>query len=204
MEKKRELLETKGRAKQIMEELEAKGFTITFSKSGEIEMESWTDGGVDMLFYIDFEKAIEYENSFEVLLKDYIENFYIDDEIDLHRQDSRYRNDFTIKESVKDFTEYKEKLKKIAYQNYTPKKIIVYSVFECNQWRNNDSMRFINAFTNTKLLLEKLKENYEEEISDAVKDGRIDNADLVTIDDFIKQRIAYVHIITSNLNEWEE
>jgi len=37
----------------------------------------------------------------------------VDEEIDLHRQDERYKNAFSISESVKDFTDFYNWLKEI-------------------------------------------------------------------------------------------
>lgn len=68
------------------------------------EIETWTDGGVNMIIkLIPFtkEKFIEY-----------VDNFDIDAEIDLHRQDKSYKNRFTIRESLSDFSNYMERLKK--------------------------------------------------------------------------------------------
>lgn len=63
------------------------------------EIEKWTDGGVDMIIVLDPFTG----NAFMEWVKD----FDIDGEIDLHRQDGRYRNSFTISESMKDFTDFK-------------------------------------------------------------------------------------------------
>lgn len=60
-------------------------------------LETWTNGGVDMIIYLDADKSIK-EN-----LEQYINNFDIDEEIDLYRQDKRYKGNFTITESVDDF-----------------------------------------------------------------------------------------------------
>lgn len=39
-------------------------------------------------------------------LKEYIDNFDIDSEIDMYRENEEYRNNFTIKESLEDFESY--------------------------------------------------------------------------------------------------
>ena len=70
-----------------------------YEATEDYELEAWTDGGVDMLIYIDKFKE---ENVIEQL-EHYLEEFDIDEIIDLHRQDEDYRNDFKITESVKDF-----------------------------------------------------------------------------------------------------
>ena len=75
--------------------------------NNEIELETWTNGGVDMLIYINLDE------DFITQFEEYIENFDIDEEIDLHRQGADYRRDFTITESVDDFRGYVEWLKDI-------------------------------------------------------------------------------------------
>ena len=75
--------------------------------NNEIELETWTNGGVNMLIYIDSNK------DFITQFEEYIENFDIDEEIDLHRKGADYRQAFTITESVDDFRSYVEWLKDI-------------------------------------------------------------------------------------------
>ena len=80
--------------REILEEL----FNIS-EGTNEIELESWTDGGVDMFITID-------KNSYNTLLeqlKEFVENFDIDEEIEIYRQDTDYRRNFTIRESITDF-----------------------------------------------------------------------------------------------------
>lgn len=80
--------------REILEEL----FNIS-EGTNEIELESWTDGGVDMFITID-------KNSYNTLLeqlKEFVENFDIDEEIDIYREDENYKRNFTIRESINDF-----------------------------------------------------------------------------------------------------
>lgn len=80
--------------REILEEL----FNISES-ADDLELESYTDGGVDMFI------TIEKDNSNNLLeqLRLFVENFDIDEEIDIHRQDTDYRRNFTIRESINDF-----------------------------------------------------------------------------------------------------
>ena len=73
-------------------------FNINESAYG-LELESCTDGGVNMLIGID--KDSDYDLLAQ--LEQFVENFDIDEEIDIHRQDTDYRRKFTIKESIRDF-----------------------------------------------------------------------------------------------------
>ena len=75
-----------------------------------IELEMWTDGGVDMLIYIEQDK---FENVLSGI-EQYINDFNINEEIDIHGLDENYKSNFTIKESLKDFECYIETLKSIC------------------------------------------------------------------------------------------
>ena len=74
-----------------------------------VELETWTDGGVNMFIIIYKDNNTDYLQQ----LKDYVENFDIDEEIDLHRQDERYKKAFTIRQSIQDFTDFIDDLKNI-------------------------------------------------------------------------------------------
>lgn len=75
------------------------------------ELETWTNGGVDMLLFIDCRNCPEVSVEFVIEeLERNICSFSVDEEIDLHRQGKAYRNDFTIRESLEDFEEYEARL----------------------------------------------------------------------------------------------
>lgn len=65
----------------------------------ELELESRTDGGVDMSISIDKNS----DNNLLEQLERFVENFDIDEEIDIHREDENYKRNFTIRESINDF-----------------------------------------------------------------------------------------------------
>lgn len=65
----------------------------------ELELESYTDGGVDMFISIDKNS----DNNLLEQLERFVENFDIDEEIDIHREDENYKRNFTIRESITDF-----------------------------------------------------------------------------------------------------
>ena len=77
-------------------------FKIYNDEDNLMELESWTNGGVDMIIDIDTNNDLIEE------LENYINNFNIDEEIDLYRQGKDYRDNFTISESLKDFENYIE------------------------------------------------------------------------------------------------
>lgn len=85
------------------------GYFRIYEDEDTIELESWTDGGVDMFIHIDKNENIDHLEQF----KDYIDSFDIDEEIDLHRQREDYKRAFSIRESVEDFDDYINNLKKI-------------------------------------------------------------------------------------------
>ena len=70
-------------------------------------LETYTNGGVDMIIYLDANKNI-IEN-----LEEYINNFDMDEEIEMYRQDKTYKNSFTISESVDDFREWERYIRRI-------------------------------------------------------------------------------------------
>ena len=79
-------------------ELLVKLFNINES-AYELELESWTDGGVNMFISIDKNS----DNNLLEQLERFVENFDIDEEIDIHREDENYKRNFTIRESINDF-----------------------------------------------------------------------------------------------------
>lgn len=85
-------------------------FNIYNAEDNIMELESWTDGGVDMTIYIGTDEDLIQT------LKDYVNNFNIDEEIDLYREGKDYREHFTISESLKDFEDYIEFIKGIIKQ----------------------------------------------------------------------------------------
>ena len=87
-------MEITSKEREMLEEL----FNVSES-ADDLELESYTDGGVDMFI------TIEKDNSNNLLeqLRLFVENFDIDEEIDIHRQDTDYRRNFTIRESINDF-----------------------------------------------------------------------------------------------------
>jgi len=79
-----------------------------FTQRDEVcaEVEKWTDGGVDMIITLMPFNA----DSF----KECVENFDVDEEVELHRQDPSYKSAFTLRKSLDDFTEFHDHLKEVA------------------------------------------------------------------------------------------
>lgn len=81
------------------------------------ELNTYTDGGVNQIVFIDFrdiEKDPENEEDFKELLLERVESIDVDEEIEVNRQDPTYKRDFTLTESLKDFKAWKKGLLKLA------------------------------------------------------------------------------------------
>lgn len=72
-----------------------------FSNGDGLEMETWTDGDVNMIVCLEDEKGL-------------IEYFDVEEEIDLHRQGESYKKAFTLRQSLDDFEDYLKWLNKIV------------------------------------------------------------------------------------------
>lgn len=86
----------------------SKHFSI-YNDSKYMELHYWTNGGVNMVIYIS-------HTSNDSLVKQfyhYIAFFDVDAEIDILRQDSRYRTAFRISDSLKDLNEYVKDMKSV-------------------------------------------------------------------------------------------
>ena len=96
------------------------GYSRYYKENGEcvgIEMEQWTDGGVDMIHLIDGrDRDMNDPDWWKDELEAISEAFDVDDEIDINRQDEKYRSAFTYRQSVEDFENYDKWLKGIAEQ----------------------------------------------------------------------------------------
>ncbi len=90
---------------KIKEFFEEQGF-IVYNEEDCIELEKWTDGGVDMIITLDaFTK--------DSFIK-WVNDFNIDEEIEMHRQDDSYKSAFTVRQSLNDFTSFHKHLKKVC------------------------------------------------------------------------------------------
>lgn len=103
----------------IIDTIEGRGFSIApYEEGGMVcgaEMEGWTDGGVDMLHFIDLRgKDINDPEAWKEEIASIAAGFDINEEIDVHREDKRYYSAFTCRASVKDFEEWQERLRLLA------------------------------------------------------------------------------------------
>lgn len=89
-----------------------------YEENGEcvgVEIETWTDGGVDMLHLIDGrDRDMNDPDWWKDELQSIYEAFDVDVEIDIHRQDKSYRDAFTHRMSVEDFDAHEEWLRELS------------------------------------------------------------------------------------------
>lgn len=124
----------------IIKVFESFGFKVSLlSENGMnngIEFETWTNGGVDMIhtiYFFDNYQDIYDREKVKNELEEMIDNFSIDEEIDIYRQDKRYKEAFSIKESLEDFENYEEKLNDLSDNFLTKYNEIVAQKFMKNE-----------------------------------------------------------------------
>lgn len=102
---------------KVIEVIEAHEFSVSTSDDRYWEMETWTDGGVDMIHLIDFRDYLDGITAENIIdqINQISADFNVDEEIDLHRQRKDYCAAFTCSQSVKDFEDYQECLQRLAW-----------------------------------------------------------------------------------------
>ena len=88
--------------------LEEKDFNVHLTKQDNVqsaEVETWTNGGVNMIIWLNPFTVEEFTQK--------VNDFDVDEEIELHRQGQDYKNAFTIRESLEDFEDYHNRLKDV-------------------------------------------------------------------------------------------
>lgn len=104
---------------KIVEAIETCGFSVSlYEEKGVIcgaEIEAWTDGGVDMIHFIDLRgKDINNPDEWKEEIGAITAGFDVDEEIDVHRQGKDYCSAFTCRQSVEDFEAWDIKLRALA------------------------------------------------------------------------------------------
>ena len=105
---------------KVFDKLEKRSISIDeYTKNNKLcgyELNTYTYGGVNMILFLDFRNSMlnpTNGDDFITMFKERINDIDIDEEIDLHRQEKLFRDCFSIKDSVKDFTNWKKDLIKI-------------------------------------------------------------------------------------------
>lgn len=106
--------------KHILDRIEENDIQIhDYKENGKLkgyELNTYTNGGVNQIVFLDFRDTNLNPYNPSHFLKVYnkrVRSIDIDEEIELNRQDQSYKNAFSLKESVDDFREWKEKLQNI-------------------------------------------------------------------------------------------
>jgi len=114
-------METSKTLKQILDTIESKKFSFyNYEENGKLcgyELNTYTAGGVNQIIFLDFrneEKDVENVNEFIEEFNSYVNNIDIDEEIELNRQNKNYKDNFTLRQSLNDFEQWKSELKEIA------------------------------------------------------------------------------------------
>lgn len=89
--------------KELKDFFESQDFNVHDVDKNSVEIETWTKGGVNMIHFLDPISVSEFE--------EVVNNFDVDEEIDLHRQGKDYKNAFSIRQSLEDFEDYHKRLK---------------------------------------------------------------------------------------------
>jgi len=105
----------------IIKTLESFGYRASLYGSNGmnngIEIETWTNGGVNMHHLIQFDENfidIYDVDKINKQIEEIADSFSVDEEIDIHRQADDYRQFFSIKSSLEDFEEYEKILEKMS------------------------------------------------------------------------------------------
>ena len=106
---------------QVIYIIEAKGITFyNYVEDGKLcgyELNTYTSCGVNQIIFLDFrdeEKDAENVNDLIKQLNYYVNNIDIDEEIELNRQNQNYRENFTFRQSLDDFENWKMELEEIV------------------------------------------------------------------------------------------
>ena len=105
---------------KIIDVIEDKGISIYNYEEDEklcgYELNTYTDGGVNEIIFLDFrdegENALDPKQFIEKF-ENYINDFDIEEAIDMYRQDQNYKDNFSISESLIDFKNWKREMKEI-------------------------------------------------------------------------------------------
>lgn len=78
-----------------------------YNHEGTVELETWTNGGVNMIISLDINKDMSLLDQFN----EYVARFDVDEEVlFLMENDSSYRSSFSLSASISDFKSFHEVL----------------------------------------------------------------------------------------------
>jgi hypothetical protein len=79
------------------------------------ELNTYTDGGVNEIIFLDFRQDGDPSSADDFIkkLENWLNDFDIDETIDMYREDENYKNNFSLSQSLKDFKRYKKEIKRV-------------------------------------------------------------------------------------------
>ena len=114
--------------KQIIEIIEKNDISIHEYEENNIlcgyELNTYTDAGVNEIIFLDFREENQDPKNVDDFIKEfksYMKYYGIDERIEMNRQDPKYKEDFTLKQSLKDFSKWNKKIKKLIKELETLK-----------------------------------------------------------------------------------
>lgn len=106
--------------KAVLEIIENNDFAMYVYEEDDkecgIEIESWTPSGVNMIHFLDFRHNKNIFNIYDINSEiTRIANLFdVDEEIEIHREDTLYKSAFTYRESLIDFETWQTTLNTLA------------------------------------------------------------------------------------------
>ena len=108
---------------QTLDIIENKGISIyKYHENDKLcgyELNTYTEGGVNQIIFLDFRNKgqdARNVNDFVTEFNSYVNSIDIDEEIDIHRRNKNYRDNFTLLQSLDDFETWKKGLQNIAIE----------------------------------------------------------------------------------------
>lgn len=104
---------------KIIEILEKNSIGVVDYKENDMlcgyELENWTVGGVNMIIFLDFRNAGDVTNPKDFIneFSSYMKDFDIEETIDIYREDKLYKDNLSLKQSLKDITDWKKEMLEI-------------------------------------------------------------------------------------------
>jgi len=89
------------------------------------ELSTYTDAGVNEIIFLDFREDFKNPKNIDDFIKEfksYMKHYTIDERIENNRQNAKYKEDFTLKQSLKDFSKWYKKIKELIKEIESLKK----------------------------------------------------------------------------------
>ena len=107
--------------KNIIDKIETADIQVyKYEEKGQLcgyDLKTYTKDGLNQNIFVDFRQTNKDPNNpddFKELFLEYVNSIDVDEEIELNRQDKRYKEAFTLTQALKDVKRWKKDLKKLA------------------------------------------------------------------------------------------